>query len=64
MGWNIEGHGQCVICRPWLVTGWEKRYAKGKRLLPHKVAVKSQESERLLDLLSRAEQETIGVDDD
>jgi len=63
MGWNLEGHGECVICRPWLISGWEKKNAKGVRRRPHKVAAKSQESVRLLELLSQVEDERFDADD-
>jgi hypothetical protein len=63
MGWNIPGHGQCIICHPDLVRGWAKKNAKGMKKLPHAVAVASQESTRLLDLLARAEQESFSDDE-
>ena len=64
MSYKIEGHQLCLICHPDLNKKFAKRSMKGMKRLRHSIAIELQESERLLDLLVRAEQETVRSDDD
>lgn len=63
MGYRIEGHGNCLICHPDLNKKFAKRSMKGMKRLRHSTAVEMQESERLLDLLVRAEQDVWNDDE-
>jgi hypothetical protein len=63
MSRKLPGHDRCLICHPDLNKKWAKNNGKGLMRLRHSVAEEMQESTRLLDILARAEQETIADDE-